>query len=84
MQNRGASIRLTLFFRSNRTYPKRESELPVWNELDEDPTALRKLSLVHELRLRAAQSPTAGVGAIDVVESLALARTQPSFSSDTS
>jgi len=52
--------------------PERASDLPVWNELGEDPTALRKLSLVQELRLRAAQSPTAGVGAIDVVESLAL------------
>ena len=40
-------------------------------ELGEDPTAVRKLSLAHELRLRAAQSPTAGVGAMDVVESLA-------------
>jgi hypothetical protein len=53
------------------TLPSGETELPVWNDLDEDPTGLRKLSLVHELRLRAAESPTAGVGAIDVVESLA-------------
>lgn len=59
------------FFSSKHSLPSRESELPVWDELGEDPTALRKLSLVHELRLRAAQSPTAGVGAIDVVESLA-------------
>lgn len=59
------------FFSSKQGLPSRESELPVWNELGEDPTAVRKLSLIHELRLRAAQSPTAGVGAIDVVESLA-------------
>lgn len=59
------------FFSANRGLPASESELPIWSELSEDPTAVRKLSLVHELRLRAAQSPTAGVGAIDVVESLA-------------
>ena len=51
--------------------PIDESELPIWNELGEDPTAVRKLSLIQELRERAPQSPTAGVGAIDVVESLA-------------
>jgi len=51
--------------------PSRETELPIWNELGEDPTALRKLFLVHELRLRAPQSPMAGVGAIDAVESMA-------------
>jgi hypothetical protein len=59
------------FFSADPGLPTNESELPVWSELSEDPTAVRKLSLVHELRLRAAQSPTAGVGAMDVVESLA-------------
>jgi hypothetical protein len=59
------------FFSANPGLPTNESELPIWLELGEDPTAVRKLSLVHELRLRAVQSPTAGVGAIDVVESLA-------------
>lgn len=58
-------------FSSQPGLPSRETDLPIWNELSEDPTAVRKLSLVHELRLRATQSPTAGVGAIDVVESLA-------------
>lgn len=58
-------------FSSESGLPSKESELPIWNELDEDPTAVRKLSMVQELRLRASQSPTAGVGAIDVVESLA-------------
>jgi hypothetical protein len=51
--------------------PSREGQLSIWNELGEDPTAIRKLSLIQELRLRADQSPTAAVGAIDVVESLA-------------
>jgi len=51
--------------------PSGENELPIWNELGEDPGDLRKLTLIHDLRLRAAISPTAGVGAIDVVESLA-------------
>ena len=59
------------FFSADPGLPSNESELPIWSELSEDPTAVRKLSLVHELRLRAAQSPTAGVGAMDVVESLA-------------
>lgn len=59
------------FFASDPGLPSKESELPIWSELGEDPTAIRKLSLVHELRLRAKESPTAGVGAIDVVESLA-------------
>jgi hypothetical protein len=59
------------FFASEPGLPSKESELPIWSELGEDPTAIRKLSLVHELRLRAKESPTAGVGAIDVVESLA-------------
>jgi GTPase-associated protein 1, N-terminal domain type 1 len=59
------------FFSASPELPSRESELPIWSELSEDPTAIRKLSLVHELRLRAPQSPMAGVGAIDVVESLA-------------
>lgn len=58
-------------FSSQSGLPSKESELPLWNELGEDPTAIRKLSLVHDLRLRATQSPIAGVGAIDVVESLA-------------
>ena len=58
-------------FSSEPGLPSKESELPIWNELGEDPTAIRKLSLVHELRLRAKESPTAGAGAIDVVESLA-------------
>jgi hypothetical protein len=58
-------------FSSQPGLPSRETELPIWNELGEDPTAVRKLSLVHELRLRAPQSPMAGVGAIDAVESLA-------------
>jgi hypothetical protein len=58
-------------FSSDVGLPSSESELPIWTELGEDPTAIRKLSLVHELRLRADQSPNAGVGAIDVVESLA-------------
>jgi hypothetical protein len=58
-------------FSSEPGLPAKESELPIWQELGEDPTAIRKLSLVHELRLRAKESPTAGVGAIDVVESLA-------------
>jgi hypothetical protein len=52
-------------------YPAGEDELEVWAELSDEPSAIRKLSLVHELRLRSSQSPTAGVGAIDVVESLA-------------
>jgi GTPase-associated protein 1, N-terminal domain type 1 len=52
-------------------FPASESELPVWNELGEDPTSLRKLSLIQDLQTRAVQSPTAGVGAMDVVESLA-------------
>ncbi len=56
---------------SDRTgLPSGENELPMWNELGEDPGGARKLSLIHELRLRASQSPTAGVGAVDVVESL--------------
>jgi hypothetical protein len=59
------------FFSPKRGLPSSEREIPIWTELTEDPTAVRKLSLVHELRLRAAQSSTAGVGAIDVVESLA-------------
>ncbi|WP_433972821.1 hypothetical protein [Tunturiibacter lichenicola] len=59
------------FFSADPGLPTNESELPIWSELSEDPTAVRKLSLVQELRLRAMQSPTAGVGAMDVVESLA-------------
>ena len=59
------------FFSPYSSLPSNESELAIWNELDEDPTSIRKLSLVHELRLRSTQSPTAGVGAIDVAESLA-------------
>lgn len=51
--------------------PSGEDKLPVWNELSEDPTTLRKLFLIQELSSRAPFSPTAGVGAIDVVESLA-------------
>jgi hypothetical protein len=58
-------------FSSQIGLPSGEHELPIWDELEEDPTAIRKLSLIHELRLRATSSPTAGVGAIDVVESLA-------------
>jgi hypothetical protein len=58
-------------FSANRGMPSDEDDLPVWRELGEDPTTLRKLSLIQELRNRAAHSPTAGVGAIDVVESLA-------------
>ncbi len=58
-------------FAPGRQMPMSENELPVWNELGEDPTAVRKLFLIQELRNRAPQSPTAGVGAIDVVESLA-------------
>ena len=58
-------------FGPQRGLPMGENDLPVWNELGEDPTAVRKLSLIQELRDRARQSPTAGVGAIDVVESLA-------------
>lgn len=59
------------FFSSYSGPPSKESELAIWNELDEDPSSIRKLSLVQELRFRSPQSPTAGVGAIDVVESLA-------------
>ena len=51
--------------------PAGEEELSVWHELDDDPTAIRKLSLIQDLRSRSNESPTAGVGAIDVVESLA-------------
>lgn len=58
-------------FSAHTGLPSGEDELPIWNQLGEDPADLRKLSLIHELRLRAASSPTAGVGAIDVVESLA-------------
>lgn len=58
-------------FSSHAGLPSHEDQLPIWNELGEDPTAARKLSLVRELRSRAEESPTAGVGAIDVVESLA-------------
>jgi hypothetical protein len=58
-------------FSDQADLPSGENELPLWNELGEDPSSARKMSLVHELRLRASQSPTAGVGAIDVVESLA-------------
>jgi hypothetical protein len=58
-------------FSANRGLPSGEHELPVWNELGEDPTTLRKLALIQELLSRASHSPTAGVGAIDVVESLA-------------
>ena len=43
----------------------------LWQELGEDPTGLRKMFLIEELSERATRSPTAGVGAIDVVESLA-------------
>ena len=60
-----------VFFAPGRSMPVAENELPLWNELGEDPTAVRKFSLIQELRQRAPQSPTAGVGAIDVVESLA-------------
>lgn len=58
-------------FSPKQGMPPGEGELPAWTELNDDPTVVRKLSLVHELRLRAGQSPTAGVGAMDVVESLA-------------
>jgi hypothetical protein len=58
-------------FAPGRGLPMAENELQVWNELGEDPTAVSKLFLIQELRQRAPQSPTAGVGAIDVVESLA-------------
>ncbi len=59
------------FFSASQGLPAGEDELSVWQELDTDPTAIRKLSLIQELRSRASESPTAGVGAIDVVESLA-------------
>jgi len=59
------------FFSSKPGLPSSENELPIWNELGEDPTAVRKLSLIQELRERSDQAPTAGVGALDVVESLA-------------
>lgn len=58
-------------FSSQPGLPTGEEELSVWQELDDDPTAIRKLSLIQDLRSRSNQSPTAGVGAIDVVESLA-------------
>ncbi len=58
-------------FSSRGGLPSGEEKLPVWNELSDDPTTLRKLSLIQELSSRASHSPTAGVGAIDVVESLA-------------
>ena len=38
------------FFSADPGLPTNESELPIWSELSEDPTAVRKLSLVHELR----------------------------------
>jgi hypothetical protein len=59
------------FFSSTPNSPLKEKELSLWNELAEDPTSVRKLSLIHELRLQSFHSPVAGVGAIDVVESLA-------------
>ena len=59
------------FFSSTPNSLLKEKELPLWNELAEDPTSVRKLSLIHELRLQSFHSPVAGVGAIDVVESLA-------------
>lgn len=59
------------FFSSTPNSPLKEKELPLWNELAEDPTSVRKLSLIHDLRLQSIHSPVAGVGAIDVVESLA-------------
>jgi hypothetical protein len=58
-------------FAPGRSMPMGENEISIWNELGEDPTAVRKLSLIQDLRHRAPQSATAGVGAIDVVESLA-------------
>jgi hypothetical protein len=58
-------------FSKGKDLPSGENELPIWNELGEDPSDLRKLTLIQELRLRADKSPTAGVGAIDVVESVA-------------
>ena len=58
-------------FSSQLGLPTSEEELSVWQELDDDPTAIRKLSLIQDLRSRSNESPTAGVGAIDVVESLA-------------
>lgn len=59
------------FFSKGKDLPSGENELPIWNELGEEPGDLRKLTLIQELRLRAGGSPTAGVGAIDVVESVA-------------
>lgn len=58
-------------FTSEPGAPMDQGELALWDELGEDPTAVRKISLIRELRARASLSPTAGVGAIDVVESLA-------------
>lgn len=60
-----------VLFSSSLGFPSGEDTLAVWNELSDDPTTLRKLSLIEELSARARHSPTAGVGAIDVVESLA-------------
>ncbi len=59
------------FFSPTPESSLKDKESSLWNELAEDPTSVRKLSLIHELRLRSVHSPVAGVGAIDVVESLA-------------
>jgi hypothetical protein len=58
-------------FSRQRDLPSGEHDLPLWSELGDDPGAARKLYLVHEMQSRAAQSPMAGVGAMDLVESLA-------------
>lgn len=58
-------------FSSKEGRPTSDEELPLWNDLGDDPTAVRKMFLIRELRTRASTSPTAGVGALDVVESLA-------------
>lgn len=45
---------------------------PLWCELNEDPTSIRRIYLVQEMRERAKESPMAAIGVMDVVESLAM------------
>lgn len=42
----------------------------LWSELGADPTSIRRLYLLEELRERARNSPIAAVGVLDIVESL--------------
>ncbi len=45
---------------------------PLWSELSKDPTSIRRIYLVQEMRGRAKESPMAAIGVMDVVESLAM------------